>query len=153
LRCRTGLASYRLPSDTGSEVFGVVPCVWPVLFFTPDGPGIAPVPVAPVAWSVLPDPVIPEPEVPVIVLVPLAARLSPAAPDPLIAVVPLVLLVVPLTAPADVDGAVVVAVTAVSAAGVGSARWHPTDIAASATMAIKLRDADEDVLILFSCEK
>jgi hypothetical protein len=144
----TDLASYRLPSDTGSEVFGVVPWVWPVLFFTPDGPGIAPV-----AWSVLPAPVMPEPEVPVIVLVPLAARLSPAVAAPLIAVVPLVLLFVPFIAPADVDGAVVVAVTAVSVDGVGSARWQPTEIAASARMAIKLRGTDENLLIIALLER
>jgi hypothetical protein len=129
-------------------VFGVAPCVWPLLFFTPEGPGIAPEFAPPLAWLVLPDPVVPEPEVPVIALVPLAARLSPDAPAPLIAVVALVL-VLPFIAPAaDVDGAVVVAVTAVPVDGVGSARWQPTEIAATARMAIKLRGADENLLII-----
>jgi hypothetical protein len=131
-------------------VFGVAPCVWPLLFFTPEGPGIAPEFAPPLAWSVLPDPVVPDPEVPVIALVPLAARLSPDAPAALIAVVVLVL-VLPFIVPAaevEVDGAVVVAVTAVPVDGVGSARWQPTEIAASARMAIKLRGADENLLII-----
>jgi hypothetical protein len=100
---------------------------------------------------VLPDPVVPEPEVPVIALVPLvplAARLSPDAPAPLIAVVALVLVLPFIPPAADVDGAVVVAVAAVSADGVVAARWQPTEIAASARMAIKLRGADENLLII-----
>jgi hypothetical protein len=129
-------------------VFGVAPCVWPLLFFTPEGPGIAPEFAPPFAWLVLPDPVVPEPEVPVIALVPLAARLSPDAPAPLIAVFALVLVLPFIPPAADVDGAVVVAVTAVPVDGVGSARWQPTEIAASARMAIKLRGADENLLII-----
>lgn len=85
---RITIKSYRLPSEVGSEV-GAVPCVWPVLFFTPDGaflPFIVPLVLAaapaPVSTPLVP--ALPAPEVPPVPLMPVAVAallsLLPAVP-------------------------------------------------------------------------
>lgn len=103
-------SSYRLPSDTGSDEFGVVLCVSPLLFLTAGfGAVLSVVPVVPVAVEVvvpLVDPV--APVIPVAPVVPVAELVAvpamPASVEPPVALVP------------DVVGAVV-GVVAVESAG------------------------------------